>query len=82
MAQMKQKRETLDGWATGILLQAHAIAPCPDHGFMRLRFNHRSVDYAHALATHQPYKGLSKAKCIVVIDEVLDGLGDQCPACD
>jgi len=51
----EDKKETLDQWATRILLHAHAIAPCPDHGYMRLRFCHQGLDYAHALAEQDRY---------------------------
>jgi len=73
--------ETPEQWATGLLLQSHAIAPCAEHGFMRLRFHHAAIDYAHALAAKHPLPGKSKAKSIAVLDEVLDGLSDDCPAC-
>jgi hypothetical protein len=75
------KKETLEQWATGILLHAHAIVPCPDHGFMRLRFSHQGMDYAYALAVHQPFHGKSNAQCIEAVDSVFDSLSDDCPAC-
>lgn len=43
-----RRKETLEEWATRIRLHAHAIAPCPDPGDVRLKFSHRGIDYAHA----------------------------------
>lgn len=41
---MPKKNETLEWWATDLLLEAHAITPCPDHGYMRLRHSSHSVN--------------------------------------
>jgi hypothetical protein len=79
---MSPRKETIDQWATRILLHAHAIAPCADHGYMRLRFSHQGLDYAHALAEHDPYPGKSNVKCLEAVDAAFDSLGDECPACD
>jgi hypothetical protein len=78
----KPRKASPDEWATGILLNAHAIAPCPEHGFMKLKFHHAAVDYAHALAETHPLPGAGKRKSIEVLDGFLDGLSDQCPGCD
>lgn len=79
---MSRRKETVEQWATRILLHAHAIVPCPDHGYMRLRFSHHGLDYAHALAEHDRYPGLSKLKCVEAVDETFDNHSDDCPACD
>ena len=76
-----KKTESPDAWATRILLHSHAIAPCAEHGYMRLKFHHAAIDYAHALAAADPLPGKSKAKSAETLDEFLDGLGDECPAC-
>ena len=76
-----RKAESPDAWATRILLHSHAIAPCAEHGFMRLRFHHAAIDYAHALAAADPLPGKSKAKSAETLDEFLDNLSDDCPAC-
>jgi hypothetical protein len=78
---MAASKETVEQWATRILLHAHAIAPCPDCGFMKLKFSHQGLDYAHALAEHDRYPGKSKVKCIEAVDEIFDSLGDECPGC-
>ena len=75
------KPESPDVWATRILLHSHAIAPCAEHGYMRLKFHHAAIDYAHALAAADPLPGKSKAKSAETLDEFLDSLGDDCPAC-
>ena len=73
--------ESPDVWATRILLHSHAIAPCAEHGFMRLKFHHAAIDYAHALAAADPLPGKSKARSVEMLDEFIDALGDDCPAC-
>ncbi len=77
-----RRKETVEEWATRILLHAHAIAPCPDHGYMRLKFSHQGIDYAHALAEFDRYPNLSKLKCIEAVDAVFDSLSDDCPGCE
>ena len=74
-------KETLDQWATRILLHAHAIVACPDCGFMRLKPGPYGLEYAHALAEFEPYPGKSKIKCVEAVDAVFDSLGDECPGC-
>jgi hypothetical protein len=76
------KAQTLDDWARQILLHAHVIAPCPEHGYMRIRSGDHALDYAHALADRQPFPGKSKTSCKRAVDDAFDGLGDRCPACD
>ncbi|WIG52660.1 MAG: hypothetical protein OJF48_003579 [Afipia sp.] len=73
-------QRNIENWATDILIHAHAIVPCPDCGFKRLRFAPQAVDYAHALAAHERFSGLTKVQRIEAVDAVLDGLGDDCPA--
>ena len=68
MTAFRKRAETLDQWATRILLHAHAIVPCPDHGYMRLRFSHQGLVYAHALAEHDPFPKKSKLKCVEAVN--------------
>lgn len=75
-------KETIEQWATRILLHAHAIEPCPECGFKKLNFSFRGLDYAHALAEHDRYPRLSKVQCVEAVNSVFDGLGDDCPARD
>lgn len=76
------RQRNIENWATDILVHAHAIVPCLDCGFKRLRYDPRSIDYAHALASHERYAGLTTAQRIEAVDDVLDGLGHDCPLCD
>jgi hypothetical protein len=73
--------QSAEEWAARILLHAQAIAPCPEHGFMRLKFSHAAIDYARALASQEPFPKLGRAKSVAALDEFLDGLSDDCPAC-
>lgn len=76
------EKSTLEMWATDLLLEAHAIIACPDHGYMRLRHSHHAIDYAKDLAEHRKFSGKKKIERISAVEDVLDGLGDTCPACD
>lgn len=43
----KKKAESrLEMWVADLLMEARAIAPCPDYGYMRLQHSHRAVDCA------------------------------------
>ncbi|MDR6659022.1 hypothetical protein J2W51_001564 [Tardiphaga robiniae] len=74
--------EALSMWATDILLEAHAIAPCPDHAYLRLRHSHHAVDYARSIAEHRKFSGKNKEQRVKAVEEVLDSLADTCPACE
>lgn len=77
----KRKTENeLEMWAADLLMEAHAITPCPDHGYKRLRHSHHAVDYALSLATPN-ILGKNKKERIAAVESVLDGLSDECPAC-
>ena len=77
----KAKPIEAEHWASGILLQAHAIAPCPGCGFMKLTFSHRALDYAHALAKAAPLPGHGQQASARALDDFLDGLDDRCHGC-
>lgn len=47
---MSDRKQSPEVWAAQVLLHAHSIASCPDHGFMPLTVDRTSLDYAHALA--------------------------------
>jgi hypothetical protein len=76
-----RKAVQIENWATDTLLRANLIAACPDHGYMRLRFSHAAMDYAYALAEHAPFPGMTTVQSRDAIDETLDRLSDDCPAC-
>lgn len=75
-------KDKIERWAIGVLLEAHAIEPCPQCGFKKLKFDRLALQYAHGLAKRKRPRDLSSLKCIEAVDTVLDGLGEQCPACD
>ena len=81
MGKPKTDEETSRWWATDLLLEAHAIAPCHDHGYMRLRHSQHAVDYAISLAEHRKLSGKNKRQRVAAVEDVLDELGDACPAC-
>lgn len=82
MPKKKKDRESLEWWATDLLLEAHAIAACPDHGYMRLRHSHHAVEYARGLAEHRKVSGHNVKERVAALEAVLDGFADACPACD
>lgn len=82
MAKNKNDNETLEMWATDLLLEAHAIVPCQHHGYMRLRHSHHAIDYAIDLANHRKFSGKNKKERVAAVEHALDSLGDTCPACD
>ncbi|MDO8978857.1 MAG: hypothetical protein Q7V17_06465 [Afipia sp.] len=81
-AGLSRKAVQIENWATDTLLRANLIAACPEHGYMRLRFNHAAIDYAHALAEHAPFPGMTAGQSRDAVDKALDRLSDDCPACD
>jgi hypothetical protein len=82
MSKNTNEARPLTTWATDILLEAHAIAPCPDHGYLRLRHSHHAVDHAKSNAAHRKFAGKNRKQRIKAVDKVLDGLADTCPACE
>ncbi len=76
-----RRGQSVEEWASRTLLHAHAIAHCPEHGYMRLKFSHSSIEYARALASQEPFPKLGRAKSVAALDHFLDGLSDDCPAC-
>lgn len=82
MTAKTKKKVTLESWATDLLVEAHAIAPCADHGYMRLRHSQHALDYARDLAEHRKFSGKKKKERVAAVEGVLDGLGDTCPGCD
>lgn len=71
----------IESWAKSLLLQAHVIAPCPKCGFLQIQFSNQALHYAHGLAEHHRFPGLSEAQSVEALDAVLNDLGDECPAC-
>lgn len=78
---MAVQKQSLEQWATDLLLHAHAIAACPGCGFMKLKMNPKGLDYAHSLAEHDPYPRKNKLECVAAVDAVYDSLGDDCQGC-
>jgi hypothetical protein len=77
----KKAESSLEMWAADLLMEAHAIEPCHEHGYKRLRHSHQAVDYARSLAEHRKFSGKNKKERIAAVESVLDSLSDECPAC-
>lgn len=71
----------LDGWAIGVLLEAHAIRICEQHGFMQCRGDPDARDRALATARAHPPAGLSGEAAVASLHDMLSGMGDTCPEC-
>ncbi len=47
-------------WAADLLMEAHAIAPCHEHGYMRLRHVSIMPSTTLSLAEHRKFSGKNK----------------------
>jgi hypothetical protein len=72
---------TLRGWALGVLLEAHAIRECDQHGHMKDRADPHALEHAHQIARHEPFPGTSPDHAVAAIDDVMQSIGDTCPDC-
>jgi hypothetical protein len=84
MPMIKEKRlptRTLRGWAVAVLLEAHAIRECEDHGWMRDRADPHARDRAILVAEQDPPAGVSVEQAIKAIKDALSSIGDTCPEC-
>ena len=72
---------SLRGWAISVLQEAGAIRECETHGWMQDRADPHARDRAFDIAHRHPPQGLSRAKAIAEIEDVLNSVGDTCPEC-
>jgi hypothetical protein len=72
---------TLRGWAISVLLDAHAIRECGDHGWMQDRTDPHAREHALDIARSDPPPGATPKAAAVAVSEVLDSIGDACPEC-
>jgi hypothetical protein len=72
---------SLRGWAISILQEAGAIRECETLGWMQDRADPHARDRAFDIARRHPPQGLSRAKAIAEIEDVLNSIGDTCPEC-
>ena len=80
----KEKRpgiRSLRGWAISVLHEAGAIRECETHGWMQDRADPHARERAFEIARQDPPPGTSSEAAVVMIEEVLDGIGDTCPEC-
>ncbi|HEY0219978.1 MAG TPA: hypothetical protein VGC26_09490 [Afipia sp.] len=77
----KPQFQTLEGYATALLLDAHAIVECEHHGYMKDRTDPHAWDRAREAATKQRYRHTSKNERLKAIDEIMHSIGDTCPDC-
>ena len=72
---------SLRGWAISVLQEAGAIRECERHGWMQDRADPHARVRAFDIARQDPPDGLSVAKAIAEIEDVLASIGDACPEC-
>jgi len=73
---------TLQGWALGVLLEAHAIRECDEHGHMKDRSDPHALEHAREAARVEPFPGTAPDQAVAAIDEVMRSIGDTCPGCN
>src|SRR5205809_7315310 len=72
---------TMRGWAIGMLQEAGAIRECETHGWMQDRADPHARERAFDIARQDLQDGLSAARAIAEIEDVLNSIGDTCPEC-
>jgi hypothetical protein len=72
---------TIQGWALGVLLEAHAIRECDAHGHMKDRTDPHALEHARETARQDPPPGTSPDQAVAAIDDVMASIGDSCPDC-
>ena len=72
---------TIEGWAISVLLEAGAIRECETHGWMQDRADPHARDRALLIARGHPPSGVSPARAVAAMNDVLGGIGDACPEC-
>ena len=73
---------TVDRWAIGVLMEAHAIHRCEEHGWAKDRADPRAREEAFRIARQDPPGGVSPDQAVAAIRQVLDSIGDTCPECE
>jgi hypothetical protein len=72
---------TLRGWAISVLQEAGAIRECEEHGGMQDRGDPDARERAFDIACQDPPAGVSPELAAAEVRDVLDSIGDACPAC-
>jgi hypothetical protein len=72
---------TVRGWALGVLLEAHAIRECDEHGHMKDHADPHALEHAREIARQGPPPGTSPDQAMAALDDVMLSIGDSCPDC-
>jgi len=78
----RQAYRTLHGWALGTLIEHGAVQECEHHGHRRDRSDPEAWNRAREAAGHAPFQGTTPEQSLAALDEVLRGIGENCPDCD
>jgi hypothetical protein len=72
---------SIQGWAIGVLLETGTIRECEDHSYMKDRSDPHARAAAFRIASEHPFPGTSPEEAALALNDVLDSIGDTCPAC-
>jgi hypothetical protein len=84
MLATKERRSgirTLRGWPISVLQETGAIRECDTHGWMQDRADPHARKRAFDVARHDSPPGTWSKAAVVMIEEILAGIGDTCPEC-
>jgi len=73
---------TLQGWALGTLVDHGAVQECEHHGHRRDCSDPDAWNRAREAARHHPFHGATAEQSLAALDEVMRGIGENCPDCD
>ena len=78
---LEPQARTLYGWAFAVLHQAGAIRKSEERGWMQDRTDPHARERAVYVARQYPPNDISPEQAVDEIRDVLDPIGDTCPAC-
>ena len=81
MTERRAPIRTRQGWAISVLLDAHAIRECEEHGWMIDRADPHARERAIAVAREDPPSDLPPDQAVAAVQDVLDSIGETCPEC-
>jgi hypothetical protein len=73
--------QTIEAWATSVLLETGTIRECAEHGWMKDRTDPHARHRAIEIARSDPPPGVSQHDAVAAVENVLDSIGDSCPEC-
>ena len=81
---VEKRREpyrSLRGWAVGLLLETGAIRECVDHSHLCDATDPDAWRRARRIASISPFRGVTPAEAVAMIEDIMRSIGDTCPEC-